>query len=223
MGKVSRTVGWVLVSVSFLAVAQTVREVALWELGSRKYAEESSQERTFRFAGHTFTVADDQPADGTHSQTEYDGTIQPLMDGRPLGPPSRARIRRGLEDLGRYHLWYDAWLFADRARGDTSLWLARRLQETDQSVPRFELTVVDAVGRADRRVLSRWALDRDYRVFRGTQFVREGGWTVMPLSLTGVAGFVPPFLVLFPIGSFLVGMRLLRRPRSPTRSVVAAG
>jgi hypothetical protein len=223
MGKVSRVLGWALIALSLLAVAQSVREITLWEYGRRKYSEDSPLGRAISFAGHTFSVADDQPDDGTHSQTEYDGTIQPVMDGKPLGPPSHARVRRGLDDLGRYHTWYDAWLFTDRTTADTTLWLARRLQATEQSVPRFELTVVDGSGQVRRRVLSRWALDLDYRVFRGTQFVREDLWTVMPLSLVSLLGYVPPLLALFPIGSFLLGVRLLRRSRRKTEVAPIAG
>jgi hypothetical protein len=213
MAKIARVVGITLLGLSGLSVAQTAREIALWELGSRRYAEESPQARAFAFAGHTFGVADDQPLDNTRSQAAFEGRIQPLMDGRPLGPPSRALVRRGLADLGRYHLWYDAWLFRERASGRTTLWLARRLQPTDASGPRFEVVTVDPGGRVQRRVLRPWRLGTEYRLFRATQFVREGTWTVMPLSLDAVIGFVPLFLLVFPLGTAVVGVRLIRGGR----------
>ena len=71
MGRITRLVGVVLVGLSALAVVQTAREIVLWELGNRAYAEEYSQERPFTFAGHTFTVADDQLVDSIHSQAEF--------------------------------------------------------------------------------------------------------------------------------------------------------
>lgn len=213
MGRIVRTVGVALVSFSALAVLQTVREVVLWELGDRAYTEESPQGRTFGFAGHTFTVTDDQPVEGD-SQAEFDGRIQPMMDGKPLGPTSRARVRRGVVDLGRYHLWYDAWVFRERATGRASLWLARRLQPTDASDPQFEVVTVAPDGTQERRVLSAWRLGTAYRLFRATQFVREGTWTAMPLSLNAVIGFFPIFLLVFPIGTFIAGALLIRRGSS---------
>ena len=222
MGRLARAIGIALVALSVLAVLQTVREVVLRDLGDRAYAEESLQERPFAFAGHTFTVADDQPVEGTHSQVDHDGRIQPLLDGKPLGPPSRARVRRGLTDLGRYHLWFDAWVFRERATGRASLWLARRLQPTDAISPRFEVVTVASDGTRERRVLRAWRLGTDYRLFRATQFVREGAWAAMPLSLGATFGVFPVLLLAFPVGTFVAGV-LLMRGGSSARVRGAAG
>jgi hypothetical protein len=221
MGRIPRAIGMALVALSALAVLQTAREVVLRQLGDRAYTEELRQERPLAFAGHTITVADDQPVDGTRSQADHDGWIQPLMDGKPLGPPSRARVRRGLADLGRYHLWFDAWVFRDRATGRASLWLARRLQPTDASDPRFEVVTVAPDGARERRVLRAWRLGTDYRLFRATQFVREGAWSAMPLSLGATFGVFPVLLLAFPIGTFFAGVLLMRRGSSARPGRVA--
>lgn len=211
MSKVVRTIGDALVGLSLFAVAQTVRELALWELGGRPFAEESVEEPAIEFAGHVFTVADDQPVDHTSGQSEYEGKIQPLMDSHPMSAASRARVRRGPEDLGRYHLWYSAWLFRERASGRTTLWLARRLQPSNADWPRFEVTVVQPDGSVRTRVLRGAQLAGEYRLYRATQFVRQGTWSVLPLALGDVIGLFPLFLAIFPIGTFALGVWLIRR------------
>jgi hypothetical protein len=199
--------------VSLLSVIQTGREIALWEFGRRAYDEQYPQDRTFSFAGHTFSVTDDQPVDSEHSQTAHEGTIQLLLDGHPLGPLSRARVRRGLQDLGRYHLWLSARIFRDRVTGEKSLWLARRLQPTEGDSPEFEVTEVTHAGGHETRIFSAYQLGAEYRRFRATQIVRDGLWTVFPLSLSEVAGFAPVFLLLFPFGTLVVGLLLVRSRR----------
>jgi hypothetical protein len=208
-------VGWSLISVSVVSVVQTFREIALWEQGNRSYSEQSPQERPFAFAGHSFTVVDNQPTDATHSETEYAGRIQPLIDGRALGPPSYARVRRGRDNLGRYHGWFDAWIFRDRTDGRQTLWLARRLQATATETPRFEVITVGESQTLQRRVLGAWRLGGDYRLYRATQFVREGTLGTMPLALGDLIGLLPVALIVFPIGTFVLGIVLVRRNAGP--------
>lgn len=197
--------------VSALSVVQTAREILLGVIGDHLYEEAALQQRTFAFAGHAFSVADDQPQSGTGSQTEQDGTIQPLIDGQPLGPSSHARVRPGLEDLGRYHLWYDAWLFRERTTGNSTLWLARRLQRGEGDSPRFEVTVVEPDGTLQTRILRGWQLGTESRLYRATQFVRGSTWTVLPLSLGDALGYFPLLLFVFPVGTSVLGARLLKR------------
>ena len=51
MATLARLIGGALICVSVLAVIQTVREIALWEVGGGRYAEQSISERAFTFAG----------------------------------------------------------------------------------------------------------------------------------------------------------------------------
>jgi hypothetical protein len=203
-------VGLTLTALSIGAVVQSTREYLLWEAGRRDYAEDSFLERPFTFAGHTFTVEDDQPTDSTYSEIAYEGRIRLLMDGRPLGPPSRALVRPGRHDLGRYHLWFDAWHFKERASGRTTLWLTRRLQPDSAASPRFEVITLAENGAPSRRLLSTWQLGASYPLFRSTQFVRDGTSAAIPLSMLEAAIF-PPILLVFPIGTFVLGLYLIRR------------
>jgi hypothetical protein len=203
--------GGMLVALSALSVVQTVREIALWQSGRQAYDEVDprvADQQSFVFAGHTVSVADDQPMDSVYSQAEYEGTIQPFMDGRPLAAPSRALVRRGLDDMGRYHFWFDAWVFRARSGGPPTLWLARRLQATDAATPRFEVITVATDGTHQTRVFRAWQLGTDYRLRRATQFVADGEWMIFPLSLGGVLGFFPPLLLIFPIGTAVAGALL---------------
>jgi hypothetical protein len=213
-------VGWLLIGVSVVSVVQTFRESALWQQGNRSYSEQSPRERPFAFGGHSFTVVDDQATDAAHSETEYDGKIQPLIDGRALGPPSYARVRRGRDDLGRYHGWFDAWLFRDRIDGRQTLWLARRLQATATESPRFEVITVGEHQTPQRRVLGAWRLGGDYRLYRATQFVREGTWSTMPFALGDTIGIFPLALLVFPVGTFVLGIVLVRRGEETRRVAI---
>jgi hypothetical protein len=120
-------------------------------------------------------------------------------------------VRRGLKDLGRYHLWLDAWIFQDRASGDRTLWLVRRLQPEEIESPKFEVTEVAPTGESETRILAAWQLGAEYRRLRATQFVRDGLWTVFPLSVSEVAGIAPTWLLLFPVGTLVCGLLLARR------------
>jgi hypothetical protein len=203
------TIGSALIILSLAAVVQSVRELLLWEQRGPDYAEESYLKRPLEFAGHTITVRDDQPTDSAHSEAAYEGRIQILMNGEPLGAPSRALVRRGRRDLGRYHLWFDAWQFTERATGQKTLWLARRLQPDPGGSPRYEVVVVDEQGRRQTRVYRGWELGSGYPLFRATQFIRDE-WSAFPLSMLD-AVFFWPILLLYPLGTLVLGVSLLRR------------
>jgi hypothetical protein len=187
-----------------------VREYLLWESGAQQYREDSYLERPFTFAGQPIDIRDDQPTDSVTSEREYEGVIQILIDGQPLGPPARALVRRGRTDLGRYHLWFSAWTFTDRATGRTTLWLARRHQPDSTEGPRFEVTTVAEDGTRETRLLRQWQLGTSYPLFRSTQFVRDGSFFAIPLSMLEAFIF-PPILLMFPIGTLIVGVVLVRR------------
>lgn len=211
MGSAARSLGAALVAVSLFAVVQTIRELLLWERGRAQFADESVSARPISFAGRTWSVTDNQPFTPGAGYTEFEGAIQPTVDGRPLGMPSRAKVRRGLADLGRYHRWYDAWLFRERGSGQRTLWLARRLQAMESDAPRFELVTISEAGEWHTQVLRSWQLCRDYPTFRATQFVREGTSWPFPLALDGVIGFFPILLLIFPLGTLVLGVFLLAR------------
>ncbi len=215
--------GALLVLLSVAAVVQSAREFILWGIGELGYEEDSFHALPITFAGHTFDVRDDQPRDTAYSEEESDGSVHWVRDGQPLGPPSYARVRRGRDDTARYHLWLGASTFRERASGNTSLWLTRRLQSNDGGRPMFEVITVEHDGGTRIQYLHSWQLGRSFQLFRSTQFVRSGQATTFPAAM--VEGFalsafplsmlegiaIWPILLVYPIGSFLVGLHLLRR------------
>ena len=210
MIRLRRGIGGLLLGISLLAIVQTMREIALWEYGYRRFDESSVQNQSFTFGNRRFLVTDNQPIHPVYSQEATDGLLQPVVDGKPLGPPSRAEVRSALRDLGRYHTWYDAWVFHDRRTGDSALYLTRRLQQRTSDVAAFEITVVDATGKIETRTVRAWQLGWDYRIFRSTQFIRQREWTVMPLAMGDWIVALPVIAIIFPIGTMAVGRALWR-------------
>ena len=148
--------------------------------------------------------------------------MQILMDGRPLGTPTRALVRRGRRDLGRYHLWFDAWQFRDRASGKSTLWLVRRLQRHSGASPRYEVITVAEDGLHETRVLRGFELGGSYPLFRATQFVRDANlWSGVPLSVLDFV-VLPPLLLFFPLGTLLLGLHWIRRGIQAAPGYVAA-
>ncbi len=197
-----------LVGLSVLAIVQSAREYLLWERGASTFQEQGFDTQPIEFNGHRVTVSDDQPTDSVHSETEYEGAIQLTMDGSPLGQPSRAGVRRGRSrpgDLGRYHGWFDAWQFRDRASGALTLWLVRRIQATDRARPQFEIITIDDDGHRQVRLLRGYQLGVSYPLFRSTQFVRDASpLSGVPLSVLDFV-IAPVFLLIFPFGSLVLG------------------
>ena len=212
-------VGWLLIGISGLAVIQTARAIALWEIAAPRYIERSRHENTITFAGRTVEVVDNLPHTASGSQETSEGRLGLRLDGRLEGEPSRTAIRIGLSDLGRYHGWFAAWMFTAKSDGDSSLWLARRLQMTAREPVRFQLVVVHSDGVVASRVVRGWHLAFDYRSFRSTQFVRSSEWEVLPLDLSGVAGLLPVLLLVFPVATMVGGIVLLRWSRSVAPAV----
>ena len=202
---------------SVAAVVQSLRELWLWERDGAEYTEQSYLELPIIFAGHTLTVVDDQPRSSRYSEDEQPGTIRLLLDGVPLGVTSRAQVRPGRHDLGRYHRWLDVWQFRRRTSGDSALWIARRLQDTPKQEPRFEVFEVMEGGVMRHEQLRGWQLSSSYPLFRATQFVRwENLLYGVPLSVLDWVAY-PPLLLVFPLGTFALGTVLVWRGRASKR------
>ena len=206
-----RALGLLLALLSLAACVQSLREYVLWETGREAYSEDSYLELPFSFAGHTFRVADDQPIDTAYSEEEFEGTAYLVMDGHALTEPARALVRRGRSDLGRYHLWIDAWKFINES-GDSSLWLTRRLQQAQDATPAYEVITLAAGASPERHVYAGWQLGGSYPLFRATKFLRTGVMEGVPLSMLSALYFWP-ILLVFPLGSFVLGTVLLWRGR----------
>jgi hypothetical protein len=208
MRTLTLTLGCLLTGVSAAVVVQSARELLLWETGRQAFDEEGLLMQPISFGGHTVTVTDDQPTDPVRSQQEFPGTLWLTLDGEALGRPSRAMVRRGLSDLGRYHLWFDAWRFRERDNGRSTLFLARRLQPEAASSPRFEVVVVQEDGTYSVREFRTWQLAESYPLFRATQFIRDSTSGALPLSMLDMAA-APVILLICPLGTFLVGSACL--------------
>jgi hypothetical protein len=115
--------------------------------------------------------------------------------------------------MGRYHLWLYASIFQSRETGQASLWVARRIETDSASTPQYEVITVAAGGDVSTRTVRGWRLGSEYRLYRATQLLAGGEWTAFPLALGDIVGFFPPFLLLFPLGSGILGAWLLRKSR----------
>lgn len=83
-------------------------------------------------------------------------------------------------------------------------------------LPWFEVNTFDKDGRRETRMLRTWQLGSSYPLFRSTQFVRHGASSAFPLSMLDALMF-PPILCVVPIGTLIIGYRLVRR-RTPARA-----
>jgi len=212
------TIGWFLVGLSVLCVIQSAREWRAWTPDRQLAEREVPLAMPIRFAGHRIDVVDDQPTDSISSEHAVEGRIQLYLDGHPLGRPSRALVRPGRRDLGRYHMWFQATRFHYIESGKDVLYFARRMQATPGSSVRFEVNTLDENGVVTRDVLHPWSLGGRYAVWRATQFLRAHEWEAFPLSmLEGV--MVPIILLIFPIGTLILGIALVllgrRRDHEP--------
>jgi hypothetical protein len=214
-------IGWLLIGLSIAGVIQSAREWRAWTPDARLVERDRPQELPIRFAGHRVDVRDDQPTDSIHSERAVEGHIQLFLDGRAIGAPTRALVRPGRRDLGRYHTWLEAVPFRDRTSGKEFLFLARRLEPRDGQGVRFEVNQIDESGAVTTRVLRGSSLGRYYPVWRTTQFLRANEWEAFPLSMLDAVIFWP-ILVVYPFGTLLVGIVLVWRARRRDREVVSA-
>lgn len=202
-GVFRRIVGWSLIVLSVLSVLQSWREYRLWRDSMSVYVETNLDARTFKFGRHTVVLSDDQPDDDLHSEREWAGTLSIQLDGRPIGRPSYAGIRRSRTDRGRYHSWMDAWTFRHVDTDRLTLWLTRRLQPPGTWLPRFEVTVLDTSGTAQTRTYRAYQLGTSFPLYRSTEFLRWGE-SAFPLSMLDWVVF-PLGLLVFPFGTLFIG------------------
>ena len=209
----SRSVlGWLFIGLSVICVIQSAREWRAWTPDPQLAERDLPLALPIRFAGHRIDVADDQPTDSLSSERAVEGRIQLYLDGQPLGGPSRALVRPGRRDLGRYHMWLQATPFHDRTSGEDVLFLARRIQPSDAGGARFEVNRLDESGAVTTEMLRGWSLGSRYAVWRATQFLRANEWEAFPLSMLDAVAF-PLFLLIYPMGTLFLGIVLVRSGR----------
>jgi hypothetical protein len=223
MMRPSRFVGAALMTISLLAVADTGADLWLSVRGFRTYDNHMIDGRRFAFAGHRIVLEDDQPIDTVSHERETPGMLTVSIDGRAVGAPARVGVRRGRPDTGRYHTWFTATVFTSRATADSSLWLARKVRLGRRDT-RYELTEIRGDGSTRTRMLRGWQLGLDYRTEEATGLLTWDSWWPTPLDLSGFV-FVAPLLLIYPIGTFVLGVVLWRRGRErvmPSQRPVAA-
>lgn len=199
----------------------------MWDHVSAGYTERSILENPLSAVGHEVAVRDDLPADGLRPGDDREksrlGRATVLVDGQIAGATALAEIRPARTDLGRYHLWINAWAFVPAGTADTMVLLARRLRPDSLHPERYELIMLRR-GSVERRVLMMGQLTESWPAFRGTQLVRSALDTdrplpisilhallrqPFPLSVLEGAAF-PPLLLLFPLGPLVLGALMLR-------------
>ncbi len=110
-------------------------------------------------------------------------------------------------NIGRYHSWFEATVFTSRANRDSSLWLARKVR-LGKSDTRYEITELRSDGSIRTRMLSGWQLGLDYRTEEATGLLTWDTLWPFPFELSFVV-YLPPLLLIYPIGTFAVGVILL--------------
>ena len=215
--------GLLIAAVSALPMVQGVREDAFWRAGDERFHEESLQDLPLRFAGHAITIEDPLSRGGPPSEAEERSFARVLLDGQEILPMRPAIVRPGRSDIGRYHLWIDAWIFTDRRTGEKSLYLGRRLSAPALGVRPYDLLVVSADGSYRLRRLSFADRAESYPIWRTIQFLNDGTETVYPFSVSNIwpTLLVPVFYpnTTLVLGAVMLGIGLWlgRRPRSGTK------
>lgn len=215
--------GLLIAAVSAFPIVQGVREDAFWRAGDERFQEEALLELPLRFAGHTITIEDPLPRGGPPSEAEERSFARILLDGQEILPAKPAMVRPGRSDLGRYHLWIDAWIFTDRRTGSRSLYLGRRLS-VNAGVRPYDLLRVSADGSYALRRLSFADRAESYPIWRTIQFLNDGTETVYPFSVRNiwptllVPVFYPNTTLVLGVVMLGVGLWLGRRPRTDARA-----
>lgn len=216
------TWGLLLTAVSALPIVQGLREDEFWRAGAERFEEKGVRELPVLFAGRTITIEDPLPRGGPPSEAEERSQARVLLDGQEVLPADFAMVRPGRSDLGRYHLWIDAWIFTDRRTGEKALYLGRRLSAPAHKARPYDLLLVSADGSYRLRRLSFADRAESFPIWRTIQFLNDGTESVYPFSLSNVwpTVLVPVFypnttLALGPV-MLLIGLWLDRRRRSDT-------
>ncbi len=218
--------GVMIAAVSAFPIVQDVREEAFWKAGNDRFHERQLLALPLSFAGRSITIDDPLPRGGPRSEASEPSAARVLLDGREVLPMAPAMVRPGRDDLGRYHLWIDAWIFTDRRTGESSLYLGRRQRASAASGRSYDLLRLHTNGTYELRQLSFADRARSYPIWRTIQFLNDGAESVYPFSLTNVwPGLLVP--VLYPRATFLLGVVMvaigLWRRRSAGAAPVAAG
>ncbi len=201
-----------LVATSALAILQSFRESRLFDRGFAEYKEDFAFDLPLSFKDHTITLTDSLPTDTSLGQAERNGSVTIAIDGHPISS-EYASIRPGQESMGRYHLWIEAVTFYDRANGQSVFLLAQRLQPNGHGRARVRVVTIPESGAMTLDTLPRYAFFPTYPRFRASQFVRDGAYSPFPFSV--LDGFLFPLVfVVFPLGSLVVGVVLLRRAKA---------
>ena len=213
---IRRFVGVVLLSLSSLAVVQTARE-AWQELGT-PWTWTPISDTAFTFAGHSIVIEKPPRADAGPRRA-WVPQEQVRIDGVAVGAATGLRMATWPYQVDRRSPhWFDAIKFVDRAGRDSSVWLARRLQVADSVPPRFEIITVDAQGHSTVQVHPQSEVRGEYRRGTVTALIAEDPSQEFPLSVVGLL-WVPYLLLVFPIGTGVLGVVLLRRSRAASAAV----
>jgi len=206
----SAIVGLVLLGVSIVPAIQTGRAMSFWDRGQRRYEENPRQDLPLHFAGRVVTLQDSLPETTPPSEQAQTGTVRIFVDTALVFPARSVLVRPGRKktDIGRYHLWLDAWVFVDRRTGDSIFMLGQRVGVPDVPPARYDIlsirsngaTAVEAIAPRDRA--------RSFPVYRTIQFLNDGAPSVYVFDLTQVwpTIFIP---ILFPVATGLVGFILV--------------
>jgi hypothetical protein len=179
------------------------------------------EQREFTFAGRLVTVQD-RGLDATVPDSTKVFQERLLIDSVATGQETGLRMRGWPVGVAmRSPHWFSLVRFTDRATGDSTVWFARRLQPADSVRPRFEIIRIDARGRYEVETRDRDELRSEYRVARVTQFLAEDAPSGFPFSMIQFL-FFPVLLLLHPIGTVLLGVRLVRVPKDSRKDARAA-
>lgn len=209
--RIRGVVGVVLLSLSSLAVVQTARE-AWQELGT-PWTSTPMSDTAFTFSGRSIVIkrpprVDAGPRPALVPQERV------LIDGVAVGAATGLRMATWpYQGDRRSPHWLDAEKFVHRAGRDSSVWLARRLQVADSVPPRFEIIAVEANGQTSVHVYGQSEVRGEYRRGTVTALIAEDPRPEFPFSVVGLL-WVPYLLLVFPIGTGIVGVVLLRSARS---------
>jgi len=211
-------VGLVLLGVSIVPAIQTGRALIFWDRGQQRYDENSRQVLPLQFAGRVVTLQDSLPELTPPSEQEQPGTVRVFLGTALVFPARSVRVRPGRKktDIGRYHLWLDAWVFVDRRTGDSTFMLGQRVGLADAPPVRYDVLTIRSNGDTDVGTIAPGDRASSFPVYRTIQFLNDDAPSVYLFDLTQVwpTIFIP---ILFPVATGLVGLILvvsvLRRRR----------
>jgi hypothetical protein len=200
--------GLLVTAISAFPIIQELREDAFWRAGQARFQEEQLLDQPLRFAGHTITIEDPLPRGGPPSEKAERGEVRVLLDGHEVLPAQPVMVRPGQRDLGRYHLWIDAWIFTDRRTGTSFLQVGRRRSGVAGAGRAYDFLRVDANGSHAVRRLSHAQRAESFPTWRTIQFLNDGTDSVYFFSLTNTwpTVFVPLF---YPQTTLVIGIALL--------------